>query len=458
MSEVIVDSLTWTDFAGPQKVDHVCSYMLRELLLLLNEGKHEALNPILCCYAKPNPPLLEDALTCISTHFIGNTALNRAATLASPKVQSAIKYLAFLAEGQKLFEAAIGQYDFVMARAVARQCQMDPKHYSPLLERFEAITSTQGSPGLLISGGLEAYREAVMKFEVNLHLKRYTKCVECGTLALKEHYLTLHNTQLQVSQDINSDALLEGIYKLTHEHSLQLLAISLLEPLLSLIKHTPAGPHATGLTASIRGLLNKTHLSYGQVCVSKQLYDEAVVSFLATSPPSYTPAILAAKQNADWQLTLSLTGREAIAEKANVALKLKRVAIEIVTAFRASLEQGDEDLGDVVSSVLPSYLAKREHINETFNYLTKTGPTRSPVAKASSGDRALEAAQISLDYCQDAETAVAILLLARKWVPAIQIAVRSQRLDLLTEEVCLLLHNSLPSFNQFYDNYVYRLL
>ena len=156
MSEIIIDSLTWADFAGPQKVDHVCSYMLRELLLLLNEGKHEALNPILCCYAKPNPPLLEDALTCISSHFIGNTPVNRAAALASPKVQSAIKYLAFLAEGQKLFEAAIGQYDFVMARAVARQCQMDPKHYSPLLQRFEAITSTQVSPVPLNNGGLVA--------------------------------------------------------------------------------------------------------------------------------------------------------------------------------------------------------------------------------------------------------------------------------------------------------------
>jgi elongator complex protein 1 len=55
------------------------------------------------------------------------------------QVQSAIKYLVFLAEGSALFDAALGSCDFEMARAVARQCQMDPKIYLPLLKVYIQI-------------------------------------------------------------------------------------------------------------------------------------------------------------------------------------------------------------------------------------------------------------------------------------------------------------------------------
>ena len=47
--------------------------------------------------------------------------------LSSGAGQAAIKYYSFLATSQTLFDAAVGMCDFGMARAIARQGQMDPK-------------------------------------------------------------------------------------------------------------------------------------------------------------------------------------------------------------------------------------------------------------------------------------------------------------------------------------------
>ena len=132
-------------YSGCHKVNIICTAVRDSLLTFLNgtQGREipAALNPILCTYAKQNPPLLVDALSLIRDNIQRSTdvpipgVLNSPTLqLASSKVQGGIKYLAFLAEGNALFEAALGCCDFDMARAVARQCQMDPKSYLPLLK------------------------------------------------------------------------------------------------------------------------------------------------------------------------------------------------------------------------------------------------------------------------------------------------------------------------------------
>lgn len=116
-----------------------------------------ALNPTLCTYARQRPPLLVEALTLIrevcaapapaSAHgaLDAATANGGGGSLSVAKVQSAIRYLAFLADGTALFNAALGDCDFDMARAVSRQCQMDPKVYLPLLQvRTNVLTPFWG--------------------------------------------------------------------------------------------------------------------------------------------------------------------------------------------------------------------------------------------------------------------------------------------------------------------------
>ena len=52
-------------------------------------------------------------------------------SLSSNKVQGLIRYLVFLADSEQIFNAALASCDFEMCRAVARQCQMDPRLTCP---------------------------------------------------------------------------------------------------------------------------------------------------------------------------------------------------------------------------------------------------------------------------------------------------------------------------------------
>lgn len=75
--------------------------------------------------------------------------------LLGDHAQGSIKYLAFLAEYELLFDTALGMYDFELAKAVARNSQMDPKVYLPMLKRLR---------------GLPEYDA---KFETDVKLKRW---------------------------------------------------------------------------------------------------------------------------------------------------------------------------------------------------------------------------------------------------------------------------------------------
>ena len=145
-------------YEGDRKVNVVCEALRAALLPRLRGPSStaaaapsvagaeamSALQPTLCTYARQRPPLLVEALAlirdvCASPDAAGIAPTNggnarAGGSLSTGKVQSALRYLAFLADGAALFDAALGDCDFDMARAVARQCQMDPKVYLPLLQ------------------------------------------------------------------------------------------------------------------------------------------------------------------------------------------------------------------------------------------------------------------------------------------------------------------------------------
>jgi elongator complex protein 1 len=149
------------------KVNQVCT-ALRELMLdaqarkKCNGGREVAssyyLLPVLSTFAKHDPPQLADALALIR-HNAENQASSdpdqRVTPLLSIEAQDSIKYLAFLADYELLFNTALGMYDYEMARAVARNSQMDPKTYLPLLRRYMELPSF------------------FAKYEVDIKLERY---------------------------------------------------------------------------------------------------------------------------------------------------------------------------------------------------------------------------------------------------------------------------------------------
>lgn len=166
-------------------------------------------------------------------------------------------------------------------------------------------------------------------------------------------------------------------------------------------------------------------------CMTVQ-FSEAVSAYLSASPPRAEDAVKAARLLGDWQLAIMIAGRygnsnrgqggptantdaETAAGVNNADLDPKRVAFEIVSAFKESLEQGEsgifEDAAD--ADLNPLGIGEEEE------------------------GKALEAAQMSVSYCDDAETAVSILLLASKWTAAAQLALKVNRRDLFFDEVCL---------------------
>lgn len=146
------------DFSS--KVNCICSMMREEMMSQSDNKEFDFLLPILSTYAKETPPQLESALCLIKeeaekekTH----TAIGgkKRSSLLSDGAQNSIQYLAFLADYEVLFDTSLGMYDFELAKAVARNSQMDPKVYIPMLKRLNEISEFQA------------------KYEVDVRLKRF---------------------------------------------------------------------------------------------------------------------------------------------------------------------------------------------------------------------------------------------------------------------------------------------
>eukprot|EP00605_Chrysophyceae_sp_TOSAG23-4_P002406 GSChrysophyteH1.ASY1.ANO1.2664.1 assembled CDS len=293
-------------YAPGQKVNALCSLLRIPLLDALQAGEVAALQPALCTLAKQTPPLLEEALGVIEQHLLrSEPQANLKALLNGPKGQTAIKYLAFLADGQALFDAAISMCNFTMGRAVARQCQMDPKAYLPLLQSFE-----------ILGGGADPTSK--------LHADMRVAKGDLFTTALP---------------------LLSG-----------LLAVCKAE-------HTD-GPIHTKICTAVSRLISDVRLAYGDLILnSKALspqYSEAISAFMTVDPPAVEKAIAAARKAEDWQTALSLAARHSKYLESIVIIDEFRAGLEQADAMGgeswASAEDASSDKVVQVSQMCIDYL------------------------------------------------------------------------------------------------------
>ena len=158
-------SLHKTNFDFTTKINQVCVQMREVMMRFESDGKtlsgrevsdDHFLLPILSTFAKQNPPKLEEALSMIRENAIAKSSTrSKKSPLLGDRAQSSIQYLAFLADYPLLFDTALGMYDFDLARAVARNSQMDPKVYLPLLKRLRSLP------------------ESTAKYEVDIRLERF---------------------------------------------------------------------------------------------------------------------------------------------------------------------------------------------------------------------------------------------------------------------------------------------
>ncbi len=420
-------------FEQDTKVNRVCECLRQSLLTLLQE-EHclQAMNPLLCTYAKQRPPLLVDALKLIKS-ITTSSASGSSASVRGVSMTSAIKYLAFLAEGSQIFDAALGVCDFDMARAIARQCQMDPKVYLPLLEGFESIAK-----GFSITSSL-GY---LMLYRVNKHLKRN----EVATEAFCKLIRTLHEDDVKWSN--NDSGTLESEVaggKIISKEQVQSLISTaekeLLPQVIEIVKednsfHTIM-MRMNGLekefsrtlvstsssTQLIRRFITAVRKGYAEKQLSEMNYSGAITAFLSTHPPCAVEAVEAALSQGNWLNALSIAGRyhSSILDangKKRSALDPTRIAQEIVSSYRSNQE----------------FVSFMGDVEESEQQWVSASPPSSSMA-SDEEDKALLAARLSIDYCQDAESAVAILVTAQKWSRAIEVASQQHRLDLF-DEVC----------------------
>ena len=296
------------EFDFSSKVNQVCSKIRAIMLQAERDGQTTGgrtvsdghfLLPILSTFAKENPPKLVEALDLIKQNaFALHPPSSRKPPLFSEKAQSSIQYLAFLADYKLLFNTALGMYDYELARAVARNSQMDPKVYLPLLKRLRSLPEFYG------------------RYEVDVRLERYeaalSNLVQSGSNS--EVFSDFSGTD-DPAQAIGNN--FEHCMALIESHGLHRLGLELFQ----------------ADSEKYRQIM----LSLGQHLLDKRQPETALSVFLAAEPPHLDGARAAARLCGDWRLFFSLPADGGDNDE-TADLRNRRLAYEVAEEIAAGQE------------------------------------------------------------------------------------------------------------------------
>ncbi len=345
-----------------------------------------------------------------------------------------------------------------MGRAVARQCQMDPKVYLPLLESLERRGRGQA---------VTSYAYADMRVAANVYLERSQEVVHWAARAVHRALpLPPPSSDLSLSHNAASDpvsdtkvdsAEVQDMCNLLSEHiyagDSYLQSLPFLVGLLNECKARLQG--ATGSSSdssSAKGrcqqiidivskTLNDVRVCYGDYISSSRYLnntpgmnldlavEQAVSAYMAVEPPAVVKAIAASRKAGHWQTALSLAARHAkylqTLGPSAANLTPRKIAAEVVEELMASLEQADAMADDTWGGSAASAIV---------------GDNAAGAGSARDGgsgviDKITQAAQMSVDYLQDVEGAARILLMAQRYSQAAQLVLRYDRNDILLDDV-----------------------
>jgi elongator complex protein 1 len=117
-------------------------------------------NSILTAYVVKSPP----------DHEAGLALLLRLRGVNPSLVEEAVKYIIFLVDADRLFDTALGMYDFSLVLMVAQHAQKDPREYLPFLRELRALP------------------QYYQHFKIDDHLKRRAKALRSLSLAGPEYF------------------------------------------------------------------------------------------------------------------------------------------------------------------------------------------------------------------------------------------------------------------------------
>ena len=190
----------------------------------------------------------------------------------------------------------------------------------------------------------------------------------------------------------------------------------------------------------INSLLSKVMFSYGERCHSQGHYDEAIAAFLCSSEPSASRcAVHAAIVNGNWQEAIAIGGRyyvegddeeddefDPFSSNKVTSLHPKSIAQSIIEDYKSMLEQG---LGGIESKEYISIFCLNTRKTQAANVSGMDLPEET------SESQAVGIATLCLEYFNDIEGAISILILAKAWKAAVNMAYRHRRADLVMEDV-----------------------
>ncbi|KAI9287321.1 IKI3 family-domain-containing protein [Umbelopsis sp. AD052] len=144
------------------KVNTICE-KVRTVLIQRDQKKY--IQAILSTYVRSTPSDLESALRLLAE--LKATDIGHA--------EEALSYTIFLCDADRLFDVALGMYDFSLVLMVAQQSQKDPREYLPFLQELQSL------------------EKFYQRFKIDDHLKRYRKAVHNLSKAGNDHFDQLVN-------------------------------------------------------------------------------------------------------------------------------------------------------------------------------------------------------------------------------------------------------------------------
>ncbi|KAK0195983.1 pol II transcription elongation factor [Armillaria mellea] len=142
---------------SPEVIARICDTVREELE---KRDLTRYVNSILTAHVVRTPP----------DHTSGLRLLLRLRDANPELVEDAVKYIIFLVDADKLFDIALGVYDFSLVLMIAQHSQKDPREYLPFLRELRA---------------LEKY---VQRFRIDDHLKKYESALKNLGLAGDDHF------------------------------------------------------------------------------------------------------------------------------------------------------------------------------------------------------------------------------------------------------------------------------
>ncbi|EIW80500.1 pol II transcription elongation factor [Coniophora puteana RWD-64-598 SS2] len=139
-----------------QTINTVCDAVRVELE---NQGLAKYINSILTAYVMKSPPEHEEGLS----------VLLRLREIDPSQVEDAVKYIIFLVDADRLFDTALGMYDFTLVLMIAQHAQKDPREFLPFLRELQTLP------------------HFYQRFKVDDHLRRYEKALENLSAAGPDH-------------------------------------------------------------------------------------------------------------------------------------------------------------------------------------------------------------------------------------------------------------------------------